>query len=688
MWYFFFVLACVAMGVAQEIYQIDLMPAQPESLVSCAQEARRLRLYPTLSKSVRYEGPALARKLFGEISLGDATYVIMLGISAQNEVALWVDFDGDLRLTSTEKLQPTGYSWGLVWSFALLARPKGGEPYEYPLSVVWPEGRGYVVLLGDCVLSGWFQGRQIVLVDGDLDGVFGTKGDFLGVDVDGDGKIYADLDDHEYFGLSEAFTLGAKSFKVREISPDGRRILVEETSYVPPKVPLIPGSPAPDFTFREFVSGQELSLKSFRGKVVLLVFWATWCPPCMASLPGLRQLYSQFHAQGFEIIGVSLDESAADLRQVLADQGIAWPVAFEGKRWDNSLAALYRVYGIPTTYLIDRNGVIRYRDLREEELAKAVAELINEAAQTTSRGASLPKLSAQAEPILEIALPKEAGLRPGEETALSLRVTNASPYLAEEIRFSVQGLPAEILSKTPDLFDLPAFGERTVSLTFWAQKLDPKDFPIPIKVRVEYHYCVAEACFQMVQEAETTLVFGGSKASGFVFPWWVLILLATGAHATWLIRGRALSVFSVLILILALAILGFGVYLGQARQAQRVAAVLCTSCVGIEEARAPEVERSPELRRAFAELPKTAHLILFYTPRCRACPYAKKLVTEIAQINPKIRVEMVDADSERERAEKAGVVVVPAILIQETGEVLFGTNDLATRLLSALKEIP
>ena len=692
--YFFFVLACVIVGVAQEINQIDLVPAQPENLGSWAQVAQPLRLYPTLSKSVRYEGPSLATNLFGEISLGDAQYVIMLGVSAQNEVALWVDFDGNLRLTSAEKLQPTRISGGLAWSFTLLARPKDGNPYEYPLSVLWPEGRGYVFLLGGCPLSGSFQGHKIALVDGDLNGVFGTKGDFLGVDVDGDGKIYADPDGHEYFGLSEAFTLGAKSFKVREISPDGRKISVEETSYVPPKVPLIPGSPAPDFSFRDFVSGQELSLKSFRGKVVLLDFWATWCPPCMASLPGLRQLYSQFHAQGFEIVGVSLDESADDLRQVLADQGISWPVAFEGKRWDNSLAALYRVYQIPTTYLLDRNGVIRYRDLEGEDLAKAVAELINEPAQTTSSGASgLPELSAKAEPILEITVPKETGLRPGEESSLSLRITNASPYLAEEIRFSVQGLPAGIVSKTPDIFDLPAFGERTISLTFLAPKLEPKDFPIPIKVRVEYHYCIAEACFQMVQEAETTLVFGASKASGFVLPWWVLILLAMGVLGTWLIWGRGLSAFSVFIFALALVTLGFGVYLGQARQAQRIAAVLCTSCVGIEEPRPSQAELSSELRLAFAALPEASHLVLFYTPWCRACPYAKNLVTEIAQINPKISVEMVDADSERERAEKAGVVVngkavVPAILIEETGKVLFGTNDLATRLLSALKEIP
>ncbi|MGB9757310.1 MAG: redoxin domain-containing protein [Candidatus Bipolaricaulaceae bacterium] len=690
--YLLFLLAFAAVGVAQGI---DLSPADPKDLGDWAQVAQPLRLYPTLSTPVRYEGPTLATRLFGEIFLGEAKYAILLGVSPQNEVALWVDFDGDLRLTSSEKLQGNRISGGSSWSFALKARPKGGGAYDYPLSVLWPEGRGYVFLVGGAPRSSTFHDHRVVLVDGDLNGVFGTKGDFLGVDVDGDGKIYADPDGHEYFALSEAFTLGDRSFKVREISPDGRRITVEETAYVPPKIPLIPGSPAPDFSFREFTSGQLLSLRSFRGKVVLLDFWATWCPPCMASLPGLRQIYAKFHAQGFEIVGVSLDESESDLRRVLADQGITWPVAFEGKRWDNTIAALYRVYQIPTSYLLDKNGAIRYRDLEGEELEKAVAELLAEkTAETPSLGAlALPELPAKAEPILEIALPKEMQLRPGEESVIALRVSNTSPYLAEEVRFSVQGLPPEITAKLPEVFNLPAFGERTVRLSFSAEKLNPEIFPIPIKLGVEYHYCIADACFQMSQAAESALVLGERAGGGFVFPWWILVLLALGVLGSWFLWGRALSGFSIFILALAFAALGFGIYLGQARQAQRIAAILCTSCVGIEEERVPKVELSSELRAAFASLPKAGHLVLFYTPWCRACPYAKALVAEITKVNPRITVEMIDADIQREKAERAGVIVngkavVPAILVEETGKVLFGTGDLASRLLSALKELP
>jgi len=679
------------LGLAQEIL---LTPADPATLGNWAQIVQALRLYPTSSKNVVYEGPTLATKLFGEITLGKSTYTIVLGVTVQNEVALWVDFNGDGRLTTAEKLQGTRISGGLSWSLTLRAAPQGAEPFDYPLSVPWPEGRSYVFLVGGAPRSAVFQGHQLVLVDGDLDGVFGTKGDFLGVDVDGDGKIYAEPDGHEYFALSEVFTLGSESFKVREISADGRKLLLEKTGYTPPKVPLIPGSPAPNFSFRDFLSGRDLSLQSFRGKVVLLDFWATWCPPCMASLPTIRQIYEEFHAQGFEIVGVSLDESEADLRQVLLEKGITWPIAFEGRRWNNSVAALYRVYQIPTTYLLDKNGVIRYRNLEGEELRQAIAELLSEPSSEapSAEVLSLPALPTAAEPILEISVPKEAGIRSGEESPLAVRIVNASPYLAEEVRLSVQGLPLGVEVKLPEKFDIPAFGERTVNLAFSAKEVDPKIFPVPVRLNVDYHYCISDACFQMAQEVETVLVLGETPLVRFELPWWFLILLAAGLLATWFLVGHNLSGFSMVLLVLGIVALGFGIYVGQARQAQRIASVLCTSCVGIEEARSASVELSPDLRAAFATLTKPATLIVFYTPWCRSCPYAKALVSEIAKTNPQIRVELVDADQERERAEKSGVIVngkavVPAILVKETGRILFGTENLAVRLLSALKEI-
>ncbi|MCS7239663.1 MAG: thioredoxin-like domain-containing protein [Candidatus Bipolaricaulota bacterium] len=689
---FLALLLWVSFSIGQEI---SLFPGEPAQLGSWAQVAQALRLYPTSPRPVIYEGPTLLNRLFGEIVLGEGRYTILLGVSPQNEVGLWVDFDEDSRLSAGERAQGTKVTGGIAWSFSLQAKPKGAAPYAYSLQVLWPEGRGYVFLVGGAPRTGFFQDRRVVAIDGDLDGVFGTKGDFFGIDVDGDGKIYAEADGHERFSLAEAFTIGTESFKLTEISGDGLRARVEPTSYVSPKVPLIPGSPAPNFFFRDFLTGQELSLRDLRGRVVLLDFWATWCPPCMASLPEVKKVYEEFHTQGFEIVGISLDESREDLERILKDYGISWLVAFEGKRWDNALANLYRVSQIPTTYLLDKAGTIRFRNMEGEELRKAVVELIGEGIEETSNAqvSTLPTLPAKAEPILEVHLPTEIGLPAGEETAIPVRIANISPYLAEEINFAVEELPAGVELHLPAPFALPAFGERTVTITFFVQPGAPNVFPTPIKLRLDYHYCIAEACFQMTQEAVTTLVLGKTTTRGLRVPWWLLLLLAAGVFISWFLWGKGLVGLSFFLFAIALAAMGFGVYLGQARQAQRIAQVLCTSCVGLAEAHPAQDGLSPELRQAFSSLTKSGHLLLFYTEWCRACPYAKNLLAEIASINPRIFVELVDADLERERAEAAGVIhhgkaVVPAVLVVETQKVLFGTEGLPTRLLAALREIP
>jgi thiol-disulfide isomerase/thioredoxin len=214
-----------------------------------------------------------------------------------------------------------------------------------------------------------------------------------------------------------------------------------------------------------------------------------------------------------------------------------------------------------------------------------------------------------------------------------------------------------------------------------------------VRLSVDYHYCIKDACFQMSQEEKLAFVLGASPERALSLPWWILALLAAGVLLSWLLFGRNLTVLSFVLVGLGVAALLFGVFWGQARQAQRIASVLCTSCVGIEEARAPTAEIPAALLSEFQNFPKTAHLMVFYTPWCKSCPYAKALVAQIASVNPRIFVELIDADEKRAEAEASGVIrngkaVVPAIVIRETGKILFGTEDLAPRILAALREIP
>jgi len=579
----------------------------------------------------------------------------------------------------------------------LVAEIDGENAYTYPLGLLWPEGRGYIYLIGGAPRIGTIasdsQGHTLVLVDGDINGVFGTEGDFYAVDVDADGTIYGDTDGHEHFAIDEAFTLGERSFQLAQVSPAGSWVRLEQTEYVPPKLPLTPGHPAPDFSFTTLRDGRRLSLSDFHGKVVLLDFWATWCEPCMAELPNVKEIYKKYHDRGFEIIGISLDTSESALRSELQKQGITWPQYYDGKGWDNQIAALYRVFAIPATFLLDREGVIRYRDLRGEELEDKVAELLAEPAgeEQPPPQVEIPTLTGPPEPILEVSLPEEVGILPGGETELPVKVRNTSPYLAEEIHLELSELPEGVTAEAAELAELPAFGERTVTLVVKAEE-DAPEGSTPAKLHLRYHYCIGESCFQMSDELGLTLAVGEApKAVQRPWnPWWLLVLLGVGAALAWLFLGKGASALVVLLILAAGAAIGVGVLLGQARQAQLIGAVLCTSCVGIEEARHEEPELSQATWTALAQLSQPVKLVVFHAPWCHSCPYAIAMAQEFARANPLITVELVDAEEEPKRAEEAGVyrsgrLVVPAILNPATGQVVFGIGDLEERLLALVK---
>jgi thiol-disulfide isomerase/thioredoxin len=110
------------------------------------------------------------------------------------------------------------------------------------------------------------------------------------------------------------------------------------------------------------VQGPPFDLKALRGKVVLVDFWATWCAPCIAELPNMREVYDRYHARGFEVVGVSLDESRERLTEFIRDKQVPWPQIFfdkEGQRgWANPLARRYQVNAIPDTILVDQDGPV------------------------------------------------------------------------------------------------------------------------------------------------------------------------------------------------------------------------------------------------------------------------------------------------------------------------------------------
>lgn len=113
--------------------------------------------------------------------------------------------------------------------------------------------------------------------------------------------------------------------------------------------------PAPAFVAAD-IEGRAWSLEALRGKVVVLDFWATWCPPCLRLLPDLKRLNAEYKDKGVVVLGVNRDEEVGDLRKAVTDLGLDWPQIHDSARAGAELADLYGVRELPTTVIIDQRG--------------------------------------------------------------------------------------------------------------------------------------------------------------------------------------------------------------------------------------------------------------------------------------------------------------------------------------------
>lgn len=235
-------------------------------------------------------------------------------------------------------------------------------------------GRAYRIALVDQDLSGRFDHfrhdadaspRVTVLIDRDNDGTFDVR--------------------REAYDAAKPFRIGARTYTVTHIDARGTQMVLKKSDQ---KVrgnvsaaDLRVGGSAIEFE-ADLIDGKPVAFPDdYRGKIVLLDFWAIWCPPCREEMPNLVSVYRQYREAGFDVLGVSLDRanSAGTLRAFMREYGMAWPQIYDGGYWNAEIAQLYGVQAIPQAYLVDGDTgrILAMGDeLRGSNLARVVEQAL------------------------------------------------------------------------------------------------------------------------------------------------------------------------------------------------------------------------------------------------------------------------------------------------------------------------
>ena len=134
----------------------------------------------------------------------------------------------------------------------------------------------------------------------------------------------------------------------------------------------------------KLLDGQPFDWASYRGKVVLIDFWATWCGPCIGELPNVKENYKKYHDKGFDVVGISLDKSREPLEKFIEKEELPWAQLYdeaiqEGKGWNHPVAQFYGISAIPSVILVDRDGKVVSMKARGPELGKQLEKLLGNA---------------------------------------------------------------------------------------------------------------------------------------------------------------------------------------------------------------------------------------------------------------------------------------------------------------------
>ena len=329
------------------------------------------------------KAPETKAPLYGELKLGPAdkptSFLILVDEPEGSDAKLYVDANGNGDLTDDPAAQWTkraykgrgGEDFAQYQGTASVALPGAGPVslgvYRFdkrdPLRAQLKDtllyygdyaregevklgAKSYKVLLHDRMATGDFRGKLTERGSGVM---------FL-IDVNSNGRFDAR---GEAYDISKPFNIDGTTYEIKNVVASGATLEIVKSAQtveqILPPPDLGVGNKALAFETKT-TDGKAISFpNSYKGKLVLLDFWATWCGPCIRELPHLTAAYEKFHAQGLEVLGISLDQANAEqkLASFTKEHKMPWAQVYDGKFWQAAVAQKYGVDSIPRAYLVD-----------------------------------------------------------------------------------------------------------------------------------------------------------------------------------------------------------------------------------------------------------------------------------------------------------------------------------------------
>lgn len=357
-----------------------------------------------LKKKPEMKGP-----LYGQIKFGGKSYLLALDEPQDKPAKLYVDSNGNGDLTDDPPTQwkPQVDNGHLMYIGSIKLPLVDGDhtvmvnlvairfdPKD-PSRATMSHALGYYadyayegqVKLGDVSYHAVLTNDP---ANGDFRGEFKdmpAAGGRLLIDVNHDGQF----DSHsETFDPRAPFNIKGTTWRIADMTAAGH-FKIEKSDQSVPEIPLlVKGENVLPFT-ATMMDGKEVKFPGdYKGKIVLLDFWATWCEACMQEMPGVVKTYNQFHPKGLEILGISLDKAdrAEQVRQVAGQEGMTWSQVYEGKWWEARLARMYLIDAIPHPFLVDGDtGKILAEgdDLLGDQLPAAVQKALEQKARDAKK---------------------------------------------------------------------------------------------------------------------------------------------------------------------------------------------------------------------------------------------------------------------------------------------------------------